>query len=121
MKKLLVLFVCIISFSSNAQTSAELLGKWQLVKWTDKGKEKDIKSSFKTDQVFQIFLPKGEFQSVVGEKINKGKWSLSNDNTELSITTTIVLVKFNIEYFDKEKRIISSKNFGTFEYKKSSE
>lgn len=39
-----------------AQTSKELVGKWQLVKWTHNNKEKDIKDYFKTDQVYQIFM-----------------------------------------------------------------
>jgi len=44
-----LILICLIGFSSQAQTAKELLGKWQLVKWTQHEKEKDIASYFKTD------------------------------------------------------------------------
>lgn len=118
MKKIILILICLIGFSSQAQTAKELLGKWQLVKWTQNGKEKDITAVFKTDQVFQVFLDKGEFNSLIGDEIHKGKWKLSKDNTELTITSTIIPVKFHIDYFDSEKRVMIYESLGTFEYKK---
>ena len=119
MKKIVLLVMCMVGLTLNAQTSKELLGKWQLVKWTQHGKEKDITSTFKTDQVFQLFLENGEFQSLVGDEVHKSKWKLSKDNSELTITSTIILpVKFHIDYFDSEKRTMTSEQLGTFEYKK---
>ena len=119
MKKIILSLTCLIGFLVNAQTSKELLGKWQLVKWTQHGKEKNIQSTFKTDQVFQLFLENGQFQSLVGDEIHKSKWKLSKDNSELTITSTLIVpVKFHIDYFDSEKRIITSDLVGTFEYKK---
>ncbi|MEN2402240.1 lipocalin family protein [Flavobacterium sp. MC2016-06] len=118
MKKLLLLLVFIIGFSGYTQTSKELLGKWQLVKWTKNGKDKDIKSYFKTDQVYQVFLDGGEFQSINGEQIHKGKWKLSKDNASLTITSTLMPVKFQIDTFTAQKRIMTYASLGTFEYKK---
>jgi hypothetical protein len=119
MKKVFLSLTCLIGFLVNAQTSKELLGKWQLIKWTQHGKEKNIKSSFKTDQVFQLFLENGQFQSLVGDEVHKSKWKLSKDNSELTITSTLIVpIKFHIDYFDSEKRIITSDLVGTFEYKK---
>jgi hypothetical protein len=119
MKKVFLSLTCLIGFLANAQTSKELLGKWQLIKWTQHGKEKNIKSTFKTDQVFQLFIENGEFQSLVGDETHKSKWKLSKDNSELTITSTLIIpIKFHIDYFDSEKRIITLDHVGTFEYKK---
>lgn len=119
MRKVFLSLACLIGFLVNAQTSKELLGKWQLVKWTKHGKEKSIQKTFKTDQVFQLFLENGEFQSLVGDEIHKSKWKLSKDNSDLTITSTLILpVKFHIDYFDSEKRVMTSDEVGTFEYKK---
>ncbi len=119
MKKALLILICLIGFAANAQTSKELLGKWKLVKWTHHGKPKDIASTFKTDQVFQVFLQNGEFQSLVGSEVHKSKWKLSKDNSELTITSTLIIpVKFHIDYFDSKKRIITSEQMGTLEYEK---
>jgi hypothetical protein len=52
MKKIFfLLFIASISLSVNAQTSKELVGKWQLVKITKKGTEKSVTDVYKTDQV----------------------------------------------------------------------
>ena len=121
MKKLLFLVALAIGLSIHAQTSKELLGKWQLIKWTQHGKEKDIAATFKSDQVFQVFLENGVFHSINGDENHKGKWKISKDNSELTITTTIVPVKFHIDSFDNTKRVITSEAFGTFEYKKAND
>jgi hypothetical protein len=119
MRKVFLSLACLIGFLANAQTSKELLGKWQLVKWTKHGKEKSIQKTFKTDQVFQLFLENGEFQSLVGDEVHKSKWKLSKDNASLTITSTLIIpIKFHIDYFDSQKRIITSDEVGTFEYKK---
>lgn len=121
MKNLILSLFCFIGLTVSAQTSKELLGKWQLVNWTQHGKQKDIASVFKTDQVFQVFLEKGEFQSLVGDEVRKSKWKLSKDNSELTIISALILpIKFHIDYFDASKRIITSDQMGTLEYKKIS-
>ena len=58
MKTIVLLFMTLFLTAGTvtAQTSKELVGKWQLVKWTHNNKEKDIKDYFKTDQVYQIFM-----------------------------------------------------------------
>ncbi|KAF2328216.1 hypothetical protein [Flavobacterium daemonense] len=118
MKKLFLAFVFLIGLSATAQTSKELIGKWQLVKWTKKGKEKSIQDYFKTDQVFQVFKENGDFDSLVGDESHKAKWKLSKDNSELTIISVLLPIKFTIDYFDSQKRVITSSQVGTFEYKK---
>lgn len=121
MKNLLLIVLCLIGLSSNAQTSKELIGKWQLVKWVQNDKEKDIASYFKTDQVFQVFQEGNEFHSLIGEETHKGKWKLSKDNSELTINAGLLPVKFKIDYFDANKRVVSTLQLGSFEYKKVTE
>jgi hypothetical protein len=117
MKKLLLIIVFAIGFSGYTQTAKELLGKWQLIKWTKMGKEKNIQSYFKTDQVYQVFLEGGQFQSINGTEIHKGKWKLSKDNSELTITSSnLISMKFKIDTFTTQKRILNSASLGTFEY-----
>ncbi|PAM93126.1 hypothetical protein B4N84_19260 [Flavobacterium sp. IR1] len=118
MKKIIIAFIILVGLSVNAQTSKELIGKWKLVKWTKKGKEKNIQEYFKTDQVFQIFMENGEFNSLVGDESHKAKWKLSSDNKELTIIAILLPISFTIDYFDAQKRVISSPQMGTLEYKK---
>lgn len=120
-KKLFLALFALIFVSASAQTAQELFGKWQLVKWVKNGKEKDIQSFFKTDQVFQVFNDDRTFESINGGETHKGKWHFSNDNTELTITTTIIPIKFKIDYFDKERRVMTFKDLGTFTYVKYKE
>lgn len=121
MKKIFLIVIFLIGLSVNAQTSKELVGKWQLVKWTKKGKEKSIQEYYKTDQVYQVFKENGDFESLVGEETHKAKWKLSKDNAELTIILVMMPVKFSVDYFDAKKRIITTPQMGTFEYKKVTE
>ena len=121
MKKLLLAFVFLIGLSASAQTSKELIGKWQLVKWTKNGKEKDIQERFKTDQVFQVFKENGDFESLIGDESHKAKWKLSKNNSKLTIISVILPVEFTIDSFDSQKRVITNAQVGTFEYKKVTE
>ena len=122
MKKILfLLFIAFSALTVNAQTSKELVGKWQLVKLTKNGKEKDLNEVYKTDQVYQVFTEDGKFQGIVGDKSTNGKWKLSKDNKQLTVTVDLIPVKFQIEYFDNTKRIISHEQVGTLEYKKVTE
>jgi len=117
-------FVAVVFFMAvtvSAQTQEQLLGKWQLVKWTKKGKDKDIADYYKTDQVFQVFKEGNKFESIVGDKTHKGTWKLNKDNTVLTITSGIVVADFTVDYFDAQKRIITYATLGTLEYKKVSE
>jgi hypothetical protein len=116
-----LVFIAFVSTGVNAQTAKELVGKWQLVKLTEDGKEKDIKEKFNSDQVFQVFNADGKFQGIVGEKSTKGKWKLSKDNKELTVTVNLIPVKFSVDYFDSNKRIITQEMLGTLEYKKISD
>lgn len=121
MKNLFLLLIGLIALSVNAQTSKELIGKWQLVKLTKNGSEKDLKDVYKTDQVYQVFTKEGKFQGIVGDKSAKGKWKLSKENDVLTVTVDLIPVKFQIDYFDNEKRIITNDQLGTLEYKKVTE
>jgi len=115
---LLSLILCAFWLTSYSQTSKELIGKWQLVRWTQNGKDKDIKDYFKTDQVFQVFYEDGKFEAIIGDEPHKGKWKLSSDNKDLTITSTLIPIKLHVEYFNDGKRITSFESLGTFEHKK---
>lgn len=119
MKKIIFLaLIMLASFSIQAQASKDLIGKWQLVKLTKHGKEKDIKEKFKTDQVFQVFKDDRKFTGIVGEKSTNGRWKLSKNNDVLTITVDLMPVKFTIDYLDSKKRIVTQDQLGTLEYKK---
>jgi len=118
-RTLITLLVCCFAVcGTQAQTANELLGKWKLVKWTKKGKEKNIISEFKTDSVYQVFKDKSEFISVVGSTERKSKWKLSADNSTLTIRSGIITVPFSIDEFTPKKRVITSKELGTLTYEK---
>jgi hypothetical protein len=121
MKKIIFSLLVLFVVFTNAQTKTELLGKWQLIRWVQNGKEKDIASTFHTDQVYQVFNDDNTFESINGNEVHNGKWKLSNDATNLTITTTIMPIKFTIDYFDAKKRITTYKGLGTFTYKKIEE
>jgi len=118
MKAILSMALLFFSCTMSAQTSKELAGKWQLVKWTHNGKEKDIVDYFKTDQVYQLFKADGKFESFVGDDTHHGRWKLSKDNKVLTLTSALMPVKFTVDYFDAAKRIVTYDALGTFEYKK---
>jgi hypothetical protein len=109
---------CVFSSATNAQTANELMGKWKLIKWTKKGKEKDILKEFGTDQVYQVFNEKNRFISINGEKEYKSRWKLSKDNDILTIRSGLLVIDFHIDYFDAKKRVITSDQMGTLEYVK---
>ncbi len=113
MKKIILLFFMFIMIGHvNAQTSDELIGKWQLVKWTKRKKEKKV-----PDSTFQIFSTNGEFTSITNGETHKGKWKLWKDNSILTITSSLIfVVDFKVDYFDSKKRIITADGIGTLEY-----
>lgn len=121
MKKFTFILLFIFALTkANSQTTSELLGKWQLVKWTHNNKEKSIKDRFKTDQVYQVFYDDGRFESLIGDEIHHGKWKLSENGKELTINSALIPVTFKVDYFDKLKRIVTYPALGSFEYKKVS-
>ena len=102
--------------SSQGQSSNELIGKWKLVSWKNiDGSDKDIQGTFKTTEVYQVFKEGGEFESVTGDKINKGKWELSDDNKTMKLKIGITKAKFSVDYFDEKKRVMNLKG-SKFEY-----
>jgi len=120
-KKLFLVLFAIAFICVSGQTAQELFGKWQLVKWVKNGKEKDIQAYFKTDQVYQVFNDDRTFESIVGEDTHKGKWHFSKDNTELNITSALIPIKFKVDYFDQNRRVMTYKDLGTFTYVKYKE
>ncbi|WP_316633010.1 hypothetical protein [uncultured Flavobacterium sp.] len=118
MKKVILIFICLIGLSVSAQTQNELVGKWILVKWTKNGRTQDIKANFKTTQVLQIFSANGDFESRIGSESTYSKWKLTKDNSELVVVDSAVSITSSIDYFDPKKRVISTPEMGTFEYKK---
>jgi hypothetical protein len=117
-KSFFAVILSLTALSVNAQTSAELIGKWKLVKLIKGGKEKPISAEYKTDQVFQIFQEDGKFISLVGDQQRVSKWKLSDDGKKLTIINLIITVPFSVDYFDAKKRIITSDAVGTLEYQK---
>jgi len=117
--KLLIVAACtFFAVNASAQTAAELVGKWKMVKWTKNGTERDIMSEYKTDQVFQIFQEDGKFISRIGTEDHNGKWKLSDDNKKLTIRSGLFSVPFSVDYFDSKKRVITTDALGTLEYQK---
>ena len=98
----------LMAAAANAQTSRELIGKRHLVTLTQNGMEKDILHYFKSDKVYRAFAEDGKFQGKVGNKSSKGKWKLSKDNTQLTVTADLIPVKFSVDYFDNKKRLITN-------------
>ncbi|MEJ1238065.1 glycoside hydrolase family 43 C-terminal domain-containing protein [Chryseolinea sp. T2] len=112
MKLTLIIFMCAIAISAQAQTANELIGKWKLVKQTKKGVVKE------PENTYQIFREGGQFEGIAEGKTGKGKWTLSEDNKELKVKIGIATAKFKVEYFDAQKRVISNDQLGTLEYEK---
>ncbi len=110
---LLLLLAC--SSVGYSQTSKELIGKWKLIKQTNKGEVTTPKDTY------QVFMEGGEFEGIHNGDSKKGKWKLSEDNKTLTIKISIISIKFKVEYFDAKKRVISSTQTGTLEYEKVSE
>ncbi len=110
-KNIIFLFIFFLFGYMNAQTSDQLIGRWQLIKWTKKNKEKKV-----ADSTFQVFKNNKEFISITEGKSHKGKWKLWKDNTVLTIMSGIFVVDFKVDYFDSKKRIITADGVGTLEY-----
>lgn len=115
MRIVLLFIFCAVAFTSHAQTSKELIGKWKLVKQTKDGVVKT------PDETYQIFKEGGDFTGMTEGKSRNGKWKLSDDNKQLKISISIVSIKFSVDYFDAKKRTISSSQTGTLEYEKVEE
>lgn len=113
MKKLTIILIALFySVVAYSQTSKELIGKWKLVKQTNKGVVTAPKDTY------QVFMQGGDFQGLHNGDSKKGKWKLSDDNKVLTIKVSIISIKFKVEYFDEKKRVISSGQTGTLEYEK---
>jgi hypothetical protein len=117
-KIILLLIICFAAAPSHAQTAKELIGKWKLANWKMQGKEMDIKSVFKTDEVYQVFKEGNEFVSIIGDKISNGTWELSADNTRLTIKAGGKTIVFTIDSFADGKRVITADKLGTSLYVK---
>ncbi|WDF65553.1 hypothetical protein [Flavobacterium sp. KACC 22763] len=113
MKKIVFMLMLVFSAAAFSQTSKELLGKWKLVKQTKNGQVTQ------PEDTYQVFMDNNVFQGIAGDKTRKGKWKLSKDNQFLTISISVVSVRFKILYFDADKRTISSPELGTLEYEKA--
>ncbi|MGK6343522.1 hypothetical protein ACMGDK_14895 [Chryseobacterium sp. DT-3] len=114
MKKYILIVCLSLAGIFKAQTSKELIGKWQLVEAQINDQPKDIKSTFGSDTVFQNFKEDSSFEAIIGGKTNKGKWELTKENDVqiLNITAGKNVTKFKVDYFDANKRTISLVNKG---------
>lgn len=120
MRKLLTtLALCAAASTGWAQTATELVGTWQLVGLKDpKGKTLNIEEAFGTKQVFQVFSAPNGFEGVVGDQRARGTWALSPDNKTLTVKVEHMLVKFRIESFTPQTRVIYADELGTLSYEK---
>jgi len=114
MKKYILIVCLSIAGIFKAQTSKELIGKWQLVETQVNSQPKDIKSTFGSDKVLQNFKEDSGFEAVIGGKTSKGKWELTKENDVqiLNIKVGKNVTKFKVDYFDANKRTISFLNNG---------
>lgn len=114
MKKYILIVCLSLTGIFKAQTSKELIGKWQLVETVINSQPQDIKSTFGSDTVFQDFKQDSSFEATIGKKSNKGKWELTKENNVqiLNITVGKDIIKFKVDYFDENKRTISFINNG---------
>ncbi|MBV7533097.1 lipocalin-like domain-containing protein [Chitinophaga sp. sic0106] len=116
MKQIALLFtLCLAGYVTKAQTAKELIGKWKLVKETKNGKVTT------PNETYQVFEEGGVFQGIKEDKSRKGKWHLSADNSTLTISISVVSLKFSVDYFDAKKRVITNPQTGTLEYEKVSD
>lgn len=123
MKKYILIVCLALTGMFKAQTSKELIGKWQLVEFLYDNKPQDLKAIYGTDQVFQNFKEDSSFEGTAGKESAKGKWELTNENGEqvLKVTVKENTTAFKVDYFDANKRTISFINKGikiAFSYKK---
>jgi hypothetical protein len=120
MKKILAVAVIICTaLTTQAQTPKDLIGKWKLVSWNMSGNEMNIHEFFKTDDVYQVFNQDNSFESIVGDKSNKGTWSLSPDGKKLTIKVEgQKKAVFNVDHLDAGKRVISDAKLGSLTYNK---
>ncbi|PZX48704.1 lipocalin-like domain-containing protein [Algoriphagus chordae] len=112
MRYLLVILFFAASFSVQAQTSKELVGKWKLVKETMDGKVTT------PEDTYQVFKANGSFEGITPRDSMKAKWKLSDDGKKLTVKMKYGSVDFTVDYFDAKKRVITSKQTGTLEYVK---
>ena len=54
-----------------------------------KSHEATAKEAFETNNVFQIYSENNQFEGIVGDKINKGTWELSDDQKSVYIKLDI--------------------------------
>ena len=120
MRKLLTtLALCAVASTGWAQTATELVGKWQLVGLKDpKGKALNVQEALGTQQVFQVFSAPNGFEGVVGDQRARGTWALSPDNKTLTVKVEGQTVKFRVESFTAQTRVIYAEEMGTLSYEK---
>lgn len=120
MRKLLTtLALCAVASTGWAQTATELVGKWQLVGLKDpKGKTLSVEEALGTKQVFQVFSAPNGFEGLVGDQRARGTWALSPDNKTLTVKVEGQTVKFRVESFTAQTRVIYAEEMGTLSYEK---
>lgn len=118
-KPALTLLLCASAVTAFAQTSKELVGRWELVSLKDdKGQEQDVMARFGTRQVFQVFSPDQKFEGIVGDKRIEGSWAMSGDNKKIMVKAGGLDVDFQVHFFDARYRVITIPGLGVASYTK---
>ena len=90
MKKCALILLLLSISNTFAQTvSEDILGQWQLQTLQVDTDKITAKEAFETNNVFQIYSENNQFEGIVGDKINKGTWELSDDQKSVYIKLDI--------------------------------
>ena len=90
MKKCILILLLLSISNTFAQTvSEDILGQWQLQTLQVDTDKITAKEAFETNKVFQIYSENNQFEGIVGDKINKGTWELSDDQKSVYIKLDI--------------------------------
>jgi hypothetical protein len=90
MKKCILILLLLSISNTFAQTvSEDILGQWQLQTLQVDTDKITAKEAFETNNVFQIYSENNQFEGIVGDKINKGTWELSDDQKSVYIKLDI--------------------------------
>ncbi len=117
MKYLMILLTFLtIPFLTSAQAPEHLRGKWQLVKWTYKGKDMSIKDTYKTDHVYEVLKNDNVFVSLIGDQVMEGEWAYNPADSTLRLNAGVVRAQYKLESVDENRRVVSSPMIGRLEY-----
>lgn len=81
-------------------------------------RKKTFRSIIKTDPVFQFLGENGNFESQVADESHKAKWKLSKYNSELTITLSLMHVKFSTDHLMPANALLQHRKWENLNTKK---